>query len=105
MVSGKELYEVLWPRGRRTAVITSLAKRLDTLEGKTIGELSDYMFHADDTFAIIEEELTKRYSGIKFVKHELFGSIHGSEETRVISTLADTLKQNNCDAVITGNGC
>jgi hypothetical protein len=31
---------VLWPRGRKTVAVRPLAKRLDTLDGLTIAELS-----------------------------------------------------------------
>lgn len=99
------MYKVLWPRGRRTSGIISLARRPETLEGKTICELSDRIFHADEIFPVIEKELAKRYRGIKFVNHEVFGNIHGGAEAKVIAALPDALKQNGCDAVITGNGC
>ena len=54
---------------------------------------------------MIEKELTKRYPGIKFVSYEVFGRTHGEEEAKVIAALPDRLKQNGCDAVISGNGC
>jgi hypothetical protein len=95
----------LWPRGRKTIGAGSLAKRLDTLEGKTICELSTRAFHSDDIFPLIEKEFTKRYPGIKFVSYEAFGRIDGSEEKKVIANLPDALKEYKCDAVITGNGC
>ena len=33
------LYKVVWPRGKRVAKIIPVAKRLDTLQGKTVCEL------------------------------------------------------------------
>ena len=54
---------------------------------------------------MIEKELVKRYRGIKFVNYEVFGNTHGADEAKVIAALSDTLKQNRCDVVISGNGC
>ena len=105
MAFQQTMYEVLWPRGRKTMGSASLARRLNTLEGKTICELSNRGFHSDDTFPIIEKELTTRYPGIKFVNYENFGRIDGADEKKVNASLPDTLKQNKCDAVIAGNGC
>ncbi len=98
-------YEVVWPRGKRTIEVIRLAKRLDTLEGKTVCELWDWMFRGDQMFPTIEKELAKRYPGSKFVSYKVFGSTHGSEEAKVLAALPDKLKQNKCDAVISGVGC
>ena len=102
---GKGVYEVVWPRGKRAIEGISCAQRLDTLEGKTICELSNRTFRADEIFPLIEKELTNRYPGLKFVSHEEFGTTHAGEEAKVITALPNTLKQNKCDAVISGVGC
>ncbi|MFC1970797.1 hypothetical protein ACFLV0_02525 [Chloroflexota bacterium] len=98
-------YEVVWPRGNRGTDIIPLAPRLSTLEGKTVGFLWNYLFRGDEIFSALEKELTKRYSGINFVGYEVFGSTHGDEEAKVLAALPDKLKQNKCDAVISGIGC
>jgi len=97
--------EVVWPRGRRDVKTVSLAKRLDTLEGKTVCELWDWLFHGEEAFPAIERELTKRYPGIKFVNYKVFGNTHGGEEAKVIASLRDKLRENKCEAVISGIGC
>ncbi|MFC1934566.1 hypothetical protein ACFLXX_05440 [Chloroflexota bacterium] len=98
-------YEVVWPRGKKVVKGIRFANRLDTLEGKTIGFLWDWMFYGDVMFPMIEGELTKRYHGIKFVNYEEFGSTHGEKEADVLAGLPDKFKQNKCDAVISGVGC
>ena len=103
--SEKGVYNVVWPRGKKVSRDTCYAKRLDTLEGKTIGELSNRIFRGDEIFPLIEKELASRYQGIQFVNFDMFGSIHGKDEAKVIAALPDTLKQNDCDAVITAVGC
>ena len=53
-------YEVVWPRAPRQSKRRALAPRLDTLEGKTIAQLWDYLFKGDQVFALLEEGLKAR---------------------------------------------
>ena len=48
-------YAVVWPRGEKTIEIAAAAKRLDSLEGKTVCYLWDYLFRGDEIFAIATE--------------------------------------------------
>lgn len=98
-------YEVVWPRGKQTEAIGKLAKRLDTLEGKVVCELWDWIFKGDVIFEVFEKELAKRYPGIQFVSWREFGEIHGANEKEVLAALPAKLKQFGCDAVICGVGC
>ena len=102
---GSTEYEVVWPLGKRSVETVHLAKRLGTLEGKTIAELWDWLFNGERIFPFLEQELTKRYPGIKFVTYEVFGSVHSGSETKVIEALPDKFRQNKVDAVICGVGC
>jgi hypothetical protein len=99
------IYEVVWPYGEKVGKISHLAKRLDTLNGKTVCEIWDYVFKGDKIFPILEKELAKQYPGIKFVNYSEFGSTHGGEEKRTIASLPSKLKENRCDAVISAVGC
>ncbi len=99
------MYEVVWPRSKATGGIVPISNRLDTLEGKTIGELWDWVFKGDKIFPVIEKELAKRYSAIKFISYQEFGVTQGADEAKTIAALPDKLKQNKCDAVISGVGC
>lgn len=98
-------YSVVWPRSEKTVDITPLAKRLDTLEGKTVCELWDYLFRGDEIFPWLEDELRERYPGIKFVRYDEFGSTHGEDEAEVLRNLPQRLKELGADAVISGMGC
>ncbi|MFC2004543.1 hypothetical protein ACFLUK_03265 [Chloroflexota bacterium] len=98
-------YEVVWPRGKKAVDGVLFARRLDTLEGKTVCNLWDWFFYGDVMFPVVERELAKRYPGVKFVGHEEFGTTHGAKETENIAALPDKLKQKKCDAVISGVGC
>ena len=98
-------YEVVWPRGKKIVEITPVAKRLDTMAGKTICEAWDWMFRGEEIFPTLERELAKRYPGIKFVNYKVFGATHGKDEHETLAALPKKLKDNKCDAVISGVGC
>jgi len=49
----EETYSALWPRGEKTVEIAPLAPRLDTLEGKTVAFMWDYLFRGDEIFPIL----------------------------------------------------
>ncbi len=61
------IYAVHWPRGGKTVDIVPLAKRPDTLEGKTICHLWDYLFRGVEIFVWLEAALKDRFPGINFV--------------------------------------
>jgi len=98
-------YEVYWPRSARQTRVKPLAKRLDTLEGKTVAQLWDYVFRGDEVFGFLEEALKARFPGIRFVSWREFGNTHGSEEREVVTALPERLKERGVDAVISGMGC
>ncbi len=98
-------YEVIWPRGKKIVEITPVAKRLDTLAGKTICEAWDWIFRGEEIFPTLERELAKRYPGIKFVNYKVFGSTHGKGEAETLAQFPAKMKANKCDAVISGVGC
>lgn len=92
-------FEVYSPAG---AVETQslYAPRLDTLEGKTIGELSDGMFESHNTFPRIRELLQARFPTAKIIPWTEFPSgLHTIDHDEI----ALLLKQRGCDAVIVGN--
>ncbi len=98
-------YAALWPRGEKTVAIAPLAPRLDTLEGKTVAFLWDYLFRGDEIFPILESELSAAYPDMNFVGYSTFGSTHGADEGRIIADLSRTMAENNVDAIISGMGC
>ena len=101
----REIYRVVWPRGIQTVQASDVAPRLTTLEGKTIGELWDDLFRGDEIFPILEEEIGRRFPGVRFVRYDTFGSTHGRDEQRVLAELPERLKQLEVDAVISGMAC
>lgn len=98
-------YEALWPRSPRQTGVQPLAPRLETLEGRTIAQLWDYVFRGDEVHAFLEEGLKARFPGVRFVSWEVFGNTHGHEEREVVAALPRRLKALKADAVISGMGC
>ena len=98
------VYEVVWPLGKSAYSILPQESRLSDLRGKTICELSDWLFRAEEVFPMIRETLTKQYADIKFVDYNVFGNVHGPTESEVIAALPDLLHKHGCDAAISGIG-
>ncbi len=104
-MSVAETYKVVWPRGQQVKTGARLAQRLDTLDGKVVAQLWDWVFKGDKMYEVWEQELPKRYPGIKFVSWREFGEIHGADERQVLADLPEKLKKFGVDAVICGVGC
>ena len=98
-------YEAYWPRAPRQAKLKPLAKRLDTLAGKKVAFLWDYLFRGDEIWETLKVELAARYPGISFVDWKEFGNTHGSEERKIVAALPQKFKELGIDAAISGMGC
>jgi len=98
------VYKVVWPLGKSNCQMVSMKPRLVDLTGKTIAELSHGGFRDQEIRPIVEGALSKRFPGIKFVDHTVFGNIHGLNEAEVIAALPAKLHKHGVDAAITGIG-
>lgn len=109
MSDQKNQYEVVWPLGKSCVKKTTLAPRLDELEGKTILELSHYSYRGDDIFPALRESIKKRYKNVKFLDYDTLGNFRdprnfGGYELEKAPNLNEILKKYNVDAVIAGVG-
>lgn len=98
-------YAVVWPRGKKAVDVKPTAPRLATLEGKTIGQLWDRIFRGDEIFPALEEGLSQRFPGVKFINYDVFGSTHGADEHQVLADLPAKLEDLGVDGVISGMAC
>jgi hypothetical protein len=85
--------------------VRPLAKRLETLNGKTVAQLWDFIFRGDEVFALLEEGIKARYPDVRFVSWREFGCTHGAEEQEVLASLPRRFQAMGVDAVISGMGC
>jgi len=99
------MFSVHWPKAPARVVQNALAPRLETLDGKTIAQLWDYIFRGDQIFALLEEALKARFPNVRFVGWEQFGNIHGEDERALVIGLPAKLKELGVDAVICGMAC
>ena len=105
MASNDGYYEVYWPRTQRQTKARALARRPESLNGRTVAQLWDFLFRGDRVFEHLEEGLRSRFPGIRFISWKEFGNTHGSDEHQVLADLPAKLKALNVDAVISGMGC
>jgi len=103
--SGDGIYEVVWPSGERKLKTRPLARRLDTLNGKTIAQLWDFLFAGDEVYTALEDRLREQYPDVKFVSWREFGSTHGANEREVLASLPMRFKELGVDAAISSMAC
>ena len=88
---------------------TSLAPRLDTLNGKTVCEIWNGGFKADVMFPILEQMLRERYPTVRMIPFTEFptvtiASLGSARKAETLEAVRAALLAKGCDAVITGNG-
>ena len=87
MTNPEPVYDVVWPLAPSAAPSGVLAARSPELDGKTVGELWDYLFKGEEIFPLIRRALAARYPSIRFVEYERLGSTHGRDEAELARTL------------------
>jgi hypothetical protein len=99
---------VVSPLGLPVTQSTGLARRLSSLEGKTIGEVYNHHFKGDQMFALYRELLKERYPGVRIIPFtEMPASFVGGDPAshrRIAQEVAAAAKEKGCDALIIGNG-
>ena len=103
-----ETITVLSPGGLQAIERRGPAPRLDSLPGKTIGEIWNGVFKGDVTFPIIRAQLEARFPGVRIVPYTEFphapGTDNPARQRALAQEIAALAKQKGCDAVISGNG-
>jgi hypothetical protein len=104
-MAGDGQYSVVWPSGERRLKVRPLARRLDTLNGKTVAQLWDFLFAGDEVFAALEAEIAKQYPDVKWVSWREFGSTHAVNEKELLASLPQRFKELGVDAAISSMAC
>ncbi|MEI7678791.1 MAG: hypothetical protein WCK07_05290, partial [Betaproteobacteria bacterium] len=101
-------YEAYWPRGARQQKTRALAPRLDTLEGKTIGEVYNNHFKGELMFHTYRRLFKEKYPGVKIIPYTEFPIVYvggdPATQRKIAQQVAALAKERGCDALITGNG-
>jgi hypothetical protein len=101
----ESVYDVVWPRSPRGIQRHQLTDRLDTLDGRRVAFLWDYLFRGDELFPVLETELTARFPSVEILQYHVFGNTHGSDELEMIGRLPEQLRARRVDAVVSGMAC
>jgi hypothetical protein len=103
-----EKISVLSPVGLAVVAPGGSARRIDSLDGKTVGEVWNGVFKGDSTFPIIRRLLQAKYPRLKVIPYTEFPHVPGSDnpthQRQLARRMAVTAKELGCDAVISGNG-
>lgn len=103
-----ELEAVISPTGCGSVPQINLAKRLETLNGKTVCEVWNEDFKGDIMFPVYRRLLKERFPDVRIVPYtELpYSSLKGTPlyQREVGRQIIAKLKEKGADAVISGNG-
>ena len=99
---------VVSPEGLQQNAIGGTSRHLDTLEGKTIGEVYNNHFKGELMFETYRRLLKERFPGVRIIPFDRFPTVYvggdpasQKKTAREIAALARELK---VDAIIAGNG-
>ena len=100
--------KVVSPLGVEAVRQTGAAKRVESLNGRTVGEFWNGVFKGDLAFPAIREALKRKFPALRIIPYTEFphaphtdNAAHQREHARRMVALA---KEKGCDAVISGMG-
>jgi len=105
-MSGK--MSVVSPEGLQLRQVTGVSRHLETLEGKTIGEVYNNHFKGELMFETYRRLLKERFPGVRIIPFDRFPTVYvggdPASQKRTAKDIAALAKEWEVDAIITGNG-
>ena len=99
---------VISPEGRQLKAMGGVSRHLDTLEGKTIGEVYNNHFKGELMFQNYRRLFKEKFPGIKIIPYDQFPIVYvggdAESQKKVAKEIAALAKEKGVDAIITGNG-
>jgi hypothetical protein len=99
---------VISPEGLPLVATKSLSRHIDTLAGKTIGEVYNNHFQGELMFRTYRQLFKEKFPGVKVIPFTEFPTVFvgGDPESqkKTAREIAALAKERGCDAIITGNG-
>ena len=99
---------VISPEGLQLREITGVSRHLDTLAGKTIGEVYNNHFKGEFMFQTYRRLLKERFPGVKIIPFDKFPTVYvggdPASQKKTAREIAALAKEWEVDAIITGNG-
>jgi hypothetical protein len=107
-MSVKEIVGVISPEGLPLGEARNISPPLDTLEGKTIGEVYNNHFKGELMFQTYRRLFREKFRGVKVVPYDEFPIVYvggdPASQKKIAREIAAIARQKGCDALITGNG-
>jgi hypothetical protein len=104
----KETLKVISPEGLPLGATGRVSRPLDTLKGKTIGEVYNNHFKGELMFQTYRRLFEEKYPGIRIIPFDQFPIVYvggdAASQKRIAKEIAAIAKAKGCDAIITGNG-
>jgi len=104
----KDYNRVISPEGLPLAASRRLSGHIDTLDGKTIGEVYNNHFQGELMFHTCRQLFKERFPGAKVIPFTEFPRVFvgGDPESQrqTAREIAALARGRGCDAIITGNG-
>ena len=99
---------VISPAGLQLRAAGSVSRHLDTLEGKTIGEVYNNHFKGELMFQTYRRLFKERFPGVRIIPFEKFPIVYvggdPASQKKTAKDIAALAKEWEVDAIITGNG-
>jgi hypothetical protein len=101
-------FSVISPEGLPLGATGGVSRQLDSLEGKTIGEVYNNHFKGELMFRTYRRLFEQKYPGIRVIPFDEFPIVYvggdAASQKKVAKEIAALAKERGCDAIITGNG-
>ena len=99
---------VISPEGLQMRAVGSVSRHLDTLEGKTIGEVYNNHFKGEFMFQTYRRLFKEKFKGVKIIPFTEFPIVYvggdAESQKKIAKEIAALAKEKGVDALITGNG-
>ena len=99
---------VISPEGLQLRAAGSVSRHLDTLEGKTIGEVYNNHFKGEFMFQIYRRLFKEKFPGVKIIPYDKFPIVYvggdPASQKKTARDIAALAREWSVDAIISGNG-
>ena len=99
---------VISPEGLQLRAAGGVSRHLDTLAGKTIGEVYNNHFKGELMFQTYRRLFKEKYPGVRIIPYDRFPIVYvggdPASQKKTAKEIAALAKQWGVDALISGNG-
>ena len=103
-----EKLKVVSPEGLPQGTTSNISAHMDTLDGKTIGEVYNNHFKGELMFETYRRLFKEKYKNVKIIPFTEFPIVYvggdAESQKRIAKEIAAIAKEKGVDAIITGNG-